>query len=98
MDWWMLLLLLVALSFAIDVSMVALEKRGLVRWRHTPRRGTAALGGVFGELANAFQPGRVHTVTEREWQKRRVDQAENGSDEPDIDLDANRVTIRIPRS
>ncbi len=94
MEWWMLLIGLVAAVGALDALMRALERRGLVHWRQRRRRGTGAGAGMFGELMNAFQPTRHYTIAEQERQRSRVDHAEAGSGAPKIDLDANRITIR----
>ena len=83
--------------FGVDRAMVALERRGLVRWRATGRtRGGGAGAGAFGELMDAFQPSRRIVAEERARQRLRVDQAESGAAGPDVDLDAGRITLRAP--
>lgn len=94
MEWWQLLIGGIALAGLVDAAMSALERRGLVYWRHHKSSGSGgALGGMAGELMNAFQPTRAVQVEEQRFQRIRVDQAEVGGSAPPIDLDAGRATL-----
>mgnify|MGYP000873034071 CR=1 FL=1 len=89
MQWWMWLVAGAVGVLALHLALVWMERRGWVYYLHPPKRGSGGgVGaGIAGELMNAFQPTREVIVAEREWQKVRVQQAENG-DGPNTAPDA----------
>lgn len=79
MEWWGWLLILVGAAIAVDRVMVALERRGWVRWRNTKGVGATAMGAVMGEVADAFQPGRRIIAERRLFDQVRVDGSQSGA-------------------
>jgi len=79
MEWWGWLLVLLGAAIALDRVMVALERRGWVRWRHSKGVGATAIGAAMGEVADAFQPGRRIIAEQRLFEQVRVDESESGA-------------------
>lgn len=76
--WHLVLAAAVVVGVGVDRAMVALERRGLVHWRHW--QGGVGTGTPLLQLGAILQPDIEHVIDERTHQADHVEVA--GDDDP----------------
>jgi len=92
MGWWWFPVV-AAVLVAVDRLALAAEARGWLYWRRS-KGGSGAGSGAIGELIEAFQPNRAHTVEETQRQRRDI--VQRGTEGPPLGVDLDAGVALVP--